>query len=103
MRVKSGSRAGCPAGPPNGSAARIGGLVGRSTRRRVDPRAPLVLDAPPAEDGAPGRVRLFVYQRNVERAAGSLEALEAELTSALEREVTGAFLEGQQPDKSQLN
>ncbi len=69
----------------------------------VDPRAPLVLDAPPAEDGAPGRVRLFVYQRNVERAAGSLEALEAELTSALEREVTGAFLEGQQPDKSQLN
>jgi len=69
----------------------------------VDPRAMLVLDAPPAEDGAPPRVRVFVYQRNVERAAGSLEALDAELGAALEREVTAVFLEGQKPDKSQLN
>ena len=69
----------------------------------VDPRTLLVLDTPPVEDGAPPRVRIFVYQRNVERAAGSLEAMEAELGAALEREVTAVFLEGQKPDKSQLN
>jgi tetratricopeptide (TPR) repeat protein len=69
----------------------------------VDPRALLVLDAPPAQDGAPARVRVFVYQRNVERAAGSLEAVEGELAGALEREVTAVFLEGQKPEKSQLN
>ncbi|MDP9000591.1 MAG: tetratricopeptide repeat protein [Myxococcota bacterium] len=69
----------------------------------VDPRALLVLDAPPVEDGAPPRVRVFVYQRNVERVSGSLEALDEELTAALEREVTAVFLEGQKPDKAQLN
>lgn len=69
----------------------------------VDPRALLVLDTPPAEEGAPSRVRAFIYQRNVERAAGSLEAMEAELAAALEREVTAVFLEGQKPDKNQLN
>jgi tetratricopeptide (TPR) repeat protein len=69
----------------------------------VDPRALLVLDTPPAQDGAPARVRVFVYQRNVERAAGSLEAVDSELATALEREVTAVFLEGQKPDKSQLN
>jgi tetratricopeptide (TPR) repeat protein len=69
----------------------------------VDPRALLVLDAPPVDDGAPARVRVFVYQRNVERIAGSIEALDAELTAALEREVTAVFLEGQKPDKAQLN
>jgi tetratricopeptide (TPR) repeat protein len=69
----------------------------------VDPRALLVLDAPPVNDGGPSRVRIFVYQRNVERAAGSLDAIEAELAAALEREVTAVFLEGQKPDKTQLN
>jgi tetratricopeptide (TPR) repeat protein len=69
----------------------------------VDPRALLVLDAPPPQDGAPARVRVFVYQRNVERAAGSLEAVDGELAAALEREVTAVFLEGQKPEKSQLN
>ena len=69
----------------------------------VDPRTLLVLDTPPVEDGAPPRVRIFVYQRNVERAAGSLDGMETELTAALEREVTGVFLEGQKPDKNQLN
>lgn len=69
----------------------------------VDPRALLVLDTPPVEEGAPARVRIFVYQRNVERAAGSLEAMEAELGTALEREVTAVFLEGQRPDKNALN
>jgi tetratricopeptide (TPR) repeat protein len=69
----------------------------------VDPRALLVLDAPPSQDGAQARVRVFVYQRNVERAAGSLEAVDGELAGALEREVTAVFLEGQKPEKSQLN
>ncbi len=69
----------------------------------VDPRAPLVLDTPPVEEGTPARVRVFVYQRNLERLAGSLEALEAELGTALEREVTAVFLDGQKPDKNQLN
>ncbi len=69
----------------------------------VDPRALLALDTPPTESGAPARVRVFVYQRNVERAAGSLDAMSHELTGALEREVTAVFLEGQKPDKSALN
>jgi tetratricopeptide (TPR) repeat protein len=69
----------------------------------VDPRTLLVLDTPPVEDGAPPRVRIFVYQRNVERAAGSIEGMDAELGAALEREVTAVFLEGQKPDKNQLN
>jgi tetratricopeptide (TPR) repeat protein len=69
----------------------------------VDPRAMLVLDTPPVEDGSPARVRIFVYQRNVERAAGSVEAIDAELAGALEREITAVFLEGQKPDRNQLN
>jgi tetratricopeptide (TPR) repeat protein len=69
----------------------------------VDPRAMLVLDTPPVQDGSPARVRIFVYQRNVERASGSLDALGAELAGALEREVTAVFLEGQKPDTHQLN
>jgi tetratricopeptide (TPR) repeat protein len=69
----------------------------------VDPRAPLVLDTPPAEEGVPPRVRIFVYQRNIERMAGSLDGIETELGGALEREVTAVFLDGQKPDKAQLN
>jgi tetratricopeptide (TPR) repeat protein len=69
----------------------------------VDPRALLVLDTPPVEEGAPTRVRIFVYQRNVERSAGSLENVERELGAALEREVTAVFLDGQKPEKAQLN
>jgi tetratricopeptide (TPR) repeat protein len=69
----------------------------------VDPRALLVLDTPPTDDGAPARVRIFVYQRNVERAAGGVEQMDTELAAALEREVTAVFLEGQKPDKNQLN
>ena len=69
----------------------------------VDPRALLVLDTPPVEDGAPTRVRVFVYQRNVERAAGALDSVEKELSTALEREVTAVFLDGTKPEKSQLN
>jgi Flp pilus assembly protein TadD len=68
----------------------------------VDPRLPLLLEGP-REDGARGR--LFVYQRNVERIAGSLDALEEELAAALEREITAVFLEngGPPPDQRHLN
>jgi Flp pilus assembly protein TadD len=69
----------------------------------VDPRALLVLDTPMVEEGAPPRVRVFVYQRNVERASGTPDAMDKELASALEREVTAVFLEGQKPDKNALN
>jgi tetratricopeptide (TPR) repeat protein len=69
----------------------------------VDPRAMLVLDTPPADDGSPSRVRIFVYQRNVERVTGSVEAMGEELAANLEREVTAMFLEGEKRDRSQLN
>ena len=80
----------------------------------VDPRALMILDAPPPgilDDegispaarrnaglvdsliGPAARLRIFVYQRNVERAAGSVEAMEEELLHTLEREVTSIFLE----------
>ncbi len=71
----------------------------------IDPRALMILDAPSAErqkggwgstgedSTTPPRCRIFVYQRNVERAAGSVDNLEQELLHALEREVTAVFLE----------
>jgi tetratricopeptide (TPR) repeat protein len=59
----------------------------------VDPRALMILDAPRSEDEERTSARLFVYQRNVERAAGALEAIEEELSRALEREITSMFLE----------
>jgi tetratricopeptide (TPR) repeat protein len=78
----------------------------------VDPRTLLILDRPQtswnSDDAAkePLRARIFVYQRNVERAAGSVEAVEDELLAALEREVTAVFLEkdpAEPTDKHQLN
>ena len=68
----------------------------------VDPRAMVIVDAraPDEPESAvsppdPPRLqaRLFIYQRNVERGAGSIGALEAELSSALEREITAVFLD----------
>ena len=48
--------------------------------------------------------RVFVYQRNVERLAGSIELIEMEIRSALEREITLSFLEPERPvDASKLN
>jgi len=73
----------------------------------VDPRATMLLDPQqPATDLQPARpTRLFVYQRNVERAANGLEAIEAELAGALEREITAVFLDDpdKQPPREQLN
>jgi tetratricopeptide (TPR) repeat protein len=72
----------------------------------LDPRALLLLDRPRGEDGSAERGRLFVYQRNVERAAGSVEAIEEHLQKALEREITAVFLDqpnGESGDKHSLN
>ncbi len=80
----------------------------------VDPRAMVIVDARPPDDIDDGdlstrdtlRARLFIYQRNVERAAGSVTALESELSAALEREITAVFLDRDTPpvtDKHQLN
>jgi tetratricopeptide (TPR) repeat protein len=64
----------------------------------VDPRALLMLDGigSPESDGIP-TARVFVYQRNVERVAGTIDMVEAELKGALEREIKLTF-EGADPE-----
>lgn len=60
----------------------------------VDPRALLLLDGVNPRDAAGHpTARVFVYQRNIERLAGSVELVEAEIRSALEREITLSFVE----------
>ncbi|MBI3203356.1 MAG: tetratricopeptide repeat protein [Polyangiaceae bacterium] len=60
----------------------------------VDPRALLLLDGVAGDlPDDPPKARVFVYQRNVERIAGPVDQLEAEIVAALEREITLAFLE----------
>ncbi len=60
----------------------------------VDPRALLLLDSVSlAPDDPNPTARVFVYQRNVERLAGAIEYVQSEIRSALERELTAAFLE----------
>lgn len=67
----------------------------------VDPRALLLLDGVAGESPAEApRARVFVYQRNVERLAGTIELVEEEIAAALEREITLSFLEaGPAPDE----
>jgi hypothetical protein len=66
----------------------------------VDPRALLLLDGINTEDKTlPLTARVFVYQRNVERLAGSVELVESEIAAALEREITATFLDPE-PDHS---
>jgi tetratricopeptide (TPR) repeat protein len=69
----------------------------------VDPRALLMLDAigPTGEDGTP-TARIFVYRRNVERVAGTVDHVEEEVRAALEREIRMTFLETE-PDPRTLN
>jgi tetratricopeptide (TPR) repeat protein len=78
----------------------------------VDPRAMVIVDArttdePVAIGEPPAReARLFIYQRNVERGAGSALSLESELSAAIEREITAVFLDRETPtpsEKHQLN
>ncbi len=58
----------------------------------VDPRALLLIDGV-GTAGVSLSARVFVYQRNVERLAGSVEQVETEIRLALEREITATFLE----------
>ena len=60
----------------------------------VDPRALLMLDGigPTGPDGV-ATARVFVYQRNVERIAGAVDLVEAEVKAALEREIRLTFIE----------
>ncbi len=70
----------------------------------VDPRALLLLDGISAETGAAPTARLFVYQRNVERLAGTVDAVSHEIRIALTREITATFIEPPPPiDKKTLN
>lgn len=59
----------------------------------VDPRALLLLDGVMSRPGEKPSARLIVYQRNVERQAGSISAIPGEILTALAREITAAFLE----------
>ncbi|HEY6556888.1 MAG TPA: tetratricopeptide repeat protein [Polyangiaceae bacterium] len=70
----------------------------------VDPRALLLLDGVSASgNGDAPTARVFVYQRNVERLAGSVELVESEIRAALEREISGTFLEPEPEAPSKLN
>ncbi|MCL2725035.1 MAG: tetratricopeptide repeat protein [Polyangiaceae bacterium] len=79
----------------------------------VDPRAMVIVDARPPDEGDDAnprsglQARVFIYQRNVERSAGSVSGLEPELTAALEREITTVFLDhdpaSSNTDKHHLN
>ncbi len=71
----------------------------------IDPRALVLLEPTAASDGdvesgrpdeltpRPEAARLFVYQRNLERVAGTVDALAQELKALLERELE-AFVSG---------
>jgi Flp pilus assembly protein TadD len=74
----------------------------------VDPRALVLLDGFASEENAlEGRgaldlapcSRVFVYALNVSRLAGNIEAIEREITLALEREITATFLEAEQAER----
>jgi tetratricopeptide (TPR) repeat protein len=69
----------------------------------VDPRALLLLDAVQAQDdnGLPS-ARIFIYQRNVERLAGSIDFLEAEIKAAIEREISSTLMAPSPQDVSGL-
>lgn len=69
----------------------------------VDPRALVLLDGlvHPERDDGDGRPcqRIFVYALNVVRLAGDVDAIEQEITLALEREITATFLEAEQAER----
>jgi tetratricopeptide (TPR) repeat protein len=67
----------------------------------VDPRAQILFDgvSPPEQPSMPC-ARIFFYQRNIERLAGSAELLEEEIRAALEREITHYFLESDADSRS---
>ncbi len=54
----------------------------------VDPRSPILLEDVRVEEGQTRVSRMFVYQRNLERMAGSFFELEEEIFRSLDRELT---------------
>jgi len=73
----------------------------------VDPRALVLLDGLVTEEITLTRpmrsespcARIFIYAVNVARLAGSVEAIEREISLALEREITATFLEAEQAER----
>lgn len=65
----------------------------------VDPRALLLIDGVGGPDSTV-TTRLFVYQRNVERLAGSIDQIEPEIVLALEREISATFVETEQAEQA---
>lgn len=68
----------------------------------ADPRAPLLVDT--LEDSSV--LRVFIYQQNLERIAGSLDRVSEEIRDALEREIAAALMGddlGPPPDGTALN
>ena len=58
----------------------------------VDPRIPVLLDVPAEEAEAPTRVvRVFLYQRNIERVAAGVLEIDDEIRRALEAELRATF------------
>jgi tetratricopeptide (TPR) repeat protein len=71
----------------------------------VDPRALVLLDGVANGNGGAPNARVFVYQRNVERLAGSVDLVQAEIAAALEREIAASFLDAadRERDPSSMN
>jgi len=59
----------------------------------VDPRTAVLIDDAPGEAGGKRIVRLFIYQRNVERFASPSGTVVDEIVRAIEREVSAIFPE----------
>ncbi len=60
----------------------------------VDPRALVLVDAVDETGAGEGSTaRVYVYQRSVERLAGSIERIDEEIRSALEREIAAAMVD----------
>lgn len=59
----------------------------------VDPRTAVLIDDAPGEGGGKTIVRLFIYQRNVERFASPVGTIVDEIVRAIEREVAAVFPE----------
>jgi len=69
----------------------------------ADPRTPILVD--PLED-TETRVRVFVYQNNIERMAGSIDRVGEEIRDAIEREVAAVLMSDDlapPPEGAQLN
>jgi Flp pilus assembly protein TadD len=72
----------------------------------VDPRALLMIDSvsdSDSNDESTDRLRLFVYQRNVERIAGSVEHVVSEVRTALETELATYLGQGIEDEPTQTH